>query len=297
MRIITPPPLKPGDTIGVMAPSSRIDAADLQAGVDALTARGYKVFVHPQTHEKLHQSAGTNEQKIDALHELVKNDSIKAIFFATGGNRALHLLDHLDYSLIRRHPKIYMGFSDNTVLLNVIAAKSGIVTYHGPTVKRMLANPQLDFNLRMLAGEEKTIPLTGAKILREGTAKGTIIGGNLSLFQYLIESGEIPNPKKAILLLEDVSEEYSRLDRDFCYLRRTGLLDKIGGLVLGQFSDLLDSGTPFGFSFDDIIEEHTKGLNIPILTNGPFGHVKELNYAFPIGQKAKLEGTTLTLLP
>ena len=295
MNAKTPPPLKPGDTIGVMAPSSRIDAADLENGAETLRRKGYKILLHPQCHEKLHQSAGTNEQKRDALHDLVRNPDVKAVFFATGGNRALHILDLIDYKLIAQNPKIYMGFSDNTALLNAIAAKCGIVTYHGPTVKRLVKNPQVDFNLSLLSGHEKEIPMTGAKVFREGSAKGTLIGGNLSLFQYLVDSGEIPDPKGAILFLEDIAEEYSRIDRDFCYLRRCGLLEKIGGLVLGQFSDMRDSGTPFGFSFEDIIAEHTAGLDIPILMNAPFGHAQDL-YAMPIGNAVYLKERILIIL-
>lgn len=289
-----PPSLQPGDTIGVMAPSSRIDADALESGADFLRAKGYKVLIHPQCAASLNQSAGTGEQKRDALHDLVRNPEVKAIFFAAGGNRALHILDLIDYKLLKKHPKIYMGFSDNTALLNAITAKTGIVTYHGPTLKRLAKNPQADFNLSLLSGQEKSIPLTGVQVFREGTAKGILIGGNLSLFRYLVESGEIPNPKGAILFLEDIAEEYSHIDRDFCYLRRCGLLEKIGGLVLGQFSDMRDTGTPFGFSFEDIIAEHTAGLNIPILTNAPFGHEENL-YALPIGAKAQIhkssEGT------
>ena len=110
-----------------------------------------------------------------------------------------------------------------------------------------------------------------------------------------MQSGEIPNPKGAILFLEDISEEYSHIDRDFCYLRRCGLLEKIGGLVLGQFSDMRDSGTPFGFSFEDIIAEHTAGLDIPIVTNAPFGHDTDL-YAMPIGQRAEIENNQIKLM-
>lgn len=289
-----PPPLQSGDTIGIMAPSSRIDPADLQASVDLLTGHGYGVFIHPQTFEQLHQSAGTAEQKIKALHDLAQEPAIKAVFFAGGGNRALHMLDGIDYKLIKKHPKIYMGFSDNTAILNAITARCGIVTYHGPTLKRLARNPQADFNLRLLSGVEKSIPLTGAKHLREGGATGMLLGGNLSLFRYLVETEDMPNAKGAILFLEDIGEEYSRIDRDFCYLRRSGVLGKIGALVLGQFTDLRDSGTPFGFSLEDIVNEHTNGLNIPVLINAPFGHDIDL-YALPIGQTVILEGTTLIL--
>lgn len=291
-----PPPLQQGDTIGVMAPSSRVAAADLQAGVDTLTARGYSVFVHPQSFNQHHQSAGTTAEKVSALHDLVREPAIKAIVFATGGNRAMHMLDHLDYGLIKKHPKIFMGFSDNTILLNTITANTGLVTYHGPTLRRLVTNPQIDFNLRLLAGEDNIIPLDGARALRDGKAKGPLIGGNLSLVRYLVAMDEMPNPKGAILFLEDIAEEYSRVDRDFCYLRRSGLLEKIGGLVLGQFTNLQDTGTPFGFTFEDIVREHTDGLNIPVLMDAPFGHDTDL-FALPVGGTAVLDGTSLTITP
>ena len=294
--MIKPPALKLGDTIGIMAPSSRVEKSDIDACELFLHAHGFKTFVHPQTFERLHQSAGTNEQKRDALHDLVKNPDIAAIFFATGGNRALHLLDLLDFSLIRANPKIYMGFSDNTALLNAITARTGIVTYHGPTAKRLPTTPQAEFNLRFLKGEEDTIPLTGAHILHKGHAEGWLIGGNISLFQYLLHSGDMPDATGAILFLEDCYEEWSRIDRDFCFLRRSGVLDKISGLVLGQFTHMVDTGTPFGFTFEDIIAEHTAGLKIPVLTNAPFGHDPVLNYIMPIGQKVGLSDTTLHLL-
>ncbi len=294
--MIQPPHLKIGDTIGVMAPSSRVEESDLKASIDFLHTHGFKTYIHPQTFERLHQSAGTNEQKRDALHDLVKNPDIKAIFFATGGNRALHLLDLLDFNLIRTNPKIYMGFSDNTAILNAITARTGIITYHGPTFRRLATTPQAEFNLRLLKGEEDTITLQGAHVLRKGHAEGWLIGGNISLFQYLLTSGDMPDATGAILFLEDCYEEWSRIDRDFCFFRRSGLLNKISGLVLGQFTDMLDTGTPFGLTFEDIISEHTAGLHIPILTNAPFGHDKGLNFIMPIGAKVKLDGTSLKLL-
>lgn len=290
----TPPPLRPGDTIGIMAPSSRINAADIQEGCDILHARGYKTFVHPQTHEALHQSAGTNEQKRDALHDLVRNPDIKAVLFATGGNRALHLLDKIDYDLIAANPKIYMGFSDNTALLNAIAARSGIVTYHGPTLKRLASNKQIDFNFSFLEGKEKSIPLIGAKVVREGTAQGMLVGGNLSMLCFM-EDRDFPSTERPIIFWEDIGEELSRFDRQLCSARRSGVMDEAGALIFGQFTNMLDTGTPFGFTLDDIIAEHTEGLNIPIITNAPFGHDKELNYIMPVGAKVRLKDTLIEL--
>lgn len=290
-----PPFLKLGDTIGVMSPSSYVEKEDIDAGVAVLEQRGFKVYVHPQTFERHNQSAGTNDQKIAALHALAADDTIKAVVFAGGGNRALHLLDKIDFNLIAAHPKIYMGFSDCTVLLNAIYARTGIVTFHGPIIKRLAKNPELDFNLRFLIGEEKSIPLNGARILKRGATTGTLIGGNFSAFRRLIGTTEMPDATGAILFLEDVGEELSRIDADLCFYKRSGIFDKIHGLIFGQFSDMKDTGRPFGFTFEEIIAEHTANLNIPVLIDAPFGHAKGLP-VFPIGANAKLDGTTLTLM-
>lgn len=289
----SPPPLKKGDTIGVMAPSSRVSAEDLAISKKFLEERGYKIYLHPQCAATLHQSAGNVDQKVEAFHDLVQNPDVNAVFFATGGNRALHFLDMIDFEKVAKFPKIYMGFSDNTVLLNAITAHAGIITYHGPTFKRLPKNPQADFNLRLLSGEEKTVPLHGAKIFREGPAvTGKLIGGNLSLLRSMNES-DLMDPSGAILFLEDIKEETSKIDRELCALRRSGFLNKLDAIIFGQFTDLQDTGVhPFGFSFEDIIAEHTKGLNIPILTNAPFGHDVDL-VALPIGKTVRLEGTAL----
>jgi muramoyltetrapeptide carboxypeptidase len=292
--MIQPPYLSIGDTIGIMSPSSYVDEADIISGAEVLKKHGFNVIIHPQATARHNQSAGTHEQKAEALHELVKNPDVKAIFFAGGGNRALHLLDYLDFDLIRTHPKIYMGFSDNTVLLNAITARTGIITYHGPVVKRLVSNNELEFNLRLLKGEETIIPLSGAQILNTGNAQGWLIGGNLSAFRRLLGTTEMPDATGAILFLEETYEELSRIDAELCFLKRSGLLDKISGLIFGEFNNLQDTGRPFGFSLEDIIAEHTTGLKIPVITNAPFGHGEKL-YALPIGQKVKLDGTTLLL--
>lgn len=286
-----PPFLKIGDTIGVMAPSSHIAPEAVAESKNFLEARGYNVRIHPQTNARLNQSAGTPAQKAEALHALAADETIKAVFFASGGNRALHMLDLLDYNLIAANPKIYMGFSDNTAPLNAIAARSGLVTYHGPTFRRLPYNPQAELNLQLLAGILREIPLDSAEIFREGTAEGFLFGGNLALIRAMTDRDMI-SPDGAILFLEDINIESSHLDRDLCALRRSGLLARLGGLILGQFGDLQDTGTPFGFTFADIVAEHTDGLDIPILVNAPFGHGADLT-TLPVGMRATLSGKKL----
>lgn len=294
-----PPFLKAGDTIGIMAPSSRIALSDIEGAKTFFQAKGYKVLVHSQTYlhagtESTTQYAGTREEKLDALHSLAADETVKAVFFATGGQRALTLLDDIDYKLIAAHPKIYMGFSDHTALLNSISAKAGIISYHGPTFKRATVNPQIDFNLRLLSGDEKTIPLKGARSFKAGSAAGVLFGGNLAMIRSLNDS-DMPITDGGILFLEEISEELTTVDRDLCALKRRGILNRIGGLVLGQFTGIKDTGTPFGMDMEDIVAEHTQGLDIPILTNAPFGHDTDL-YALPIGARVELNGTNLKLV-
>jgi muramoyltetrapeptide carboxypeptidase len=291
MKMTLPPPLRSGDTIGVMAPSSRISRADVEAAAALLQNKGYKLFIHPQTLRHADdapwtQYAGTSEEKVAALHDLAADPDIKAVFFAAGGQRALTMLDRIDYGLIAANPKIYMGFSDCTALLNAIAKKSGLATWHGPTFRKFLVNPQAELNLRLLEGQERTVPFSGAAVFRPGKAEGVLFGGNLAGIRSLLND-DLPLTDGGILFLEEHGEELTTVDRDFCALKRRGILDKLGGLVLGQFSDLRDTGTPFGLTFEDVIAEHTKGLRIPIVMNAPFGHMEDL-YALPIGLRVYL---------
>ena len=285
---IKPPALKQGDLIGIMAPSSTAEASELAAGIKLLEDRGFNVEVHPQTYFKDHSSAGTSTQKVSALHDLWARKDMRAIIAAGGGNRSLHMLDQIDYGHIRRHPKIIMGFSDVTALLNAFNARAAMTTFHGPVLKWLPRTKDIDHNFDLLAGKKVSYPMDPTEIIHTGVAHGPLIGGNLTVFSHLIGTKYMPKVDGAILFLEDVNEEVSNLDRLFLRLRRTGVMDRISGLVLGQFSDSKDTGKkPFGFSLEDVFREHTQGLKIPIVTNAPFGHTDTL-YTMPVGSPARL---------
>jgi muramoyltetrapeptide carboxypeptidase len=289
-----PPALKPGNTIGVMAPSSYVEKADIEKSRALLEKKGFKVFVHPQTWERVNQSAGTELQKTLALQGLWQRKDINAIWAAGGGNRALHFLDSINFEAMKKNPKILIGFSDVTVLLNGIYANTGITTFHGPVFKKVHTYPQLGHLLDLLRGEKASYPLKGAKILNKGKAQGRLIGGNLSLFQYL--PGTLPGKfwKDSILFLEDCDDELSRFDRMFLHLKRAGVFKDISGLVLGDFRLSKEAGRPYGFTLEEIIREHTDGLDIPIVMNAPFGHGKDL-YTFPVGTKASMDTDSRTI--
>jgi muramoyltetrapeptide carboxypeptidase len=279
----------------VMSPSSYIEEIDVQAGVSYLENRGYKVFVHPQTTARHNQSAGTNTEKLNAFHNLIKNPKIKAIIFSTGGNRALNWVDNIDWNLVKSNPKIMMGFSDITPILNLVTAKTGLVTYHGPNLRWFVASnynaTDAEQCFDMLLGKSHNLSFlrkqeSSPSVRRDDNRgeKGQLIGGNLPNFQYLINDIDF-NDK--ILFLEDWNEEYSRLDRVLCNMKRQGVFEKINALILGQFENMLDTGRPYGFSLTDMIAEHVP-TDTPVIWNAPFGHGARL-CTLPIGQTVEIE--------
>jgi muramoyltetrapeptide carboxypeptidase len=290
--MMLPPSLQPGDTIAIMAPSSKVDRESIEKAQELLESLGYKVRVHPQTFVYDLQSAGTKAQKIAAFHELWADPEVKAIFAAGGGNRSGYMLEGLDYDLIKRNPKIFMGYSDVTALLSAIHAKTGLVTFHGPCMKtfaRTLPPKQIRQCFNLLAGTDPALPFGGAKILRGGTAKGPLIGGNLSLFTSLVGTPYMPKLDGAILYLEDCSDELSRFDRMFLQLRNAGVFDRISGLIVGQFIDMRDSGrSRFLRKLPQVIAEVTEGKDFPVILNAPFGHGRKLP-VYPFGASAVLK--------
>lgn len=289
-----PSPLRPGDTIGVMAPSSYVEKKDIEKSKALLEKKGYKVFIHPQTYERENQSAGTHLQKTLALQGLWQRADIAAIWAAGGGNRAMHLLDSINFEAMNRKPKILIGFSDVTALLNAVTAHTNIPTVHGPVFKNLSGYKQLDHLLDLLAEKKISYPWNKIKVLSPGKAEGPLIGGNLSIFQYLPRTLPGEFWKDSLLFFEDCGEELSRVDRMLLHLRRSGILKDVRGIIMGQFTDSKDTGRPFGFTLEDIIREHTESLGVPVVMNAPFGHGKEL-YAFPVGVKATLDTQKKTL--
>ena len=289
----TPLPLKSGDTIGVMAPSSFVDRDEIKASVSVLEVRGYKVFVHPQTFERKNQAAGTVLQKSLALQGLLRRDDVDFIWFAGGGNQSLPLLEAINFEAMTVPPKPLCGFSDNTTLLNTMAARCGGVHYHAPVFSHVggMKDDQLDHVLSVLSGDERALPFESGQVLQVGKAEGCLIGGNLSLFQYL--PSLLPNEyiDGAILFLEDCKEELSCIDRIFAFLRQSGVLSHINGLLLGQFTDLGDSGRPFELSLHEIVMEHMQGYaDVPIITDLPFGHDRTSRFTpLPVGAQVTLD--------
>lgn len=291
MDLIKPPALRKGDTIGIVAPSSSIEADKLDAGVAVLRDYGFNVQIHPQTLARERQSAGSPREKAAALHEMFLSPDVKAVIGARGGNQVAMALGSIDFSILRANPKIYMGFSDSTALQAALWAKAGLTSVHGPFVKGLPAlNPAcLDYAFGLLAGKTPAYPLGDALAIHEGTATGWVFGGTLSLLTTLAGTGYLPDLTGAILFIEDINEELSRIDRSLWQLRQVIPFESLGGLVFGKFIAPLDTGRAYGATVEEIIRERTEGLDIPIIIEAPFSHDESEFYAFPLGVQARLQ--------
>ncbi len=295
------PPLQTGDTIGVMAPSSYVEREDIEEARVVIEARGFKVFVHPQTYERKGQSAGDILQKSMALQGLWQREDISAIWAAGGGNRAMEILGAINFEPIKAKPKPFIGFSDATILLNALYARANIPSIHGPVFKNIHTHNEndIDWILDLLMQKVSKIKLSGyTDVMRQGKAEGVLLGGNLSLFQYAPSLLPALLDEPYILMLEDCNEELSHIDRMLEYLKQSEVLKNAQAIIFGEFINLNDKGRPFGVGIDGIIEEAIEGLDIPIVKNAPFGHGEKFT-ALPIGQKAALSasnrGSTLRL--
>lgn len=299
------PTLKAGDTIGIMAPSSRTDPERVDLAVKTLESMGYKVKVHPQTFSTyslpdgtLTSSAGTAAEKVSALYDLWADPDVKAIMSARGGNEAAEMLPLLDFQKLAATPKILIGFSDITALLLPITRNSQVITFHGPMLNSLQGMDQghLSQCFRVLSGHEKNISMNGAQTLQPGTATGHLVGGNLSVLCSLLGTPYQADFKDSILFIEDIGDELSRINRYLLQLKLAGIFNQISGLIVGDFSDLGDTGRlAFGRQVVDMIRHHTQGTSFPIVMDAPFGHQDKL-VTMPVGAKAELKASQAPVL-
>ncbi|NDG04177.1 MAG: LD-carboxypeptidase, partial [Alphaproteobacteria bacterium] len=210
--VIFPPKLCDGDTIGIVAPGRTPDAAWIKHAVDVFTARGFRVVVHPQVSWRAGQLAGRAEERAAALHDFARDQNIRAIV-ANGGTGTYETLEHLDIAMMVAHPKIWVGFSDFTTLLNVLA-HAGLVVFHGPMTWNMqphFSPHNVDDMLAMLRGKVQHLHLPCHSV-HDGRATGALAGGNVVTLANLLGTRWQPDFSGNIVLLEDVEEILYRLD-------------------------------------------------------------------------------------
>jgi muramoyltetrapeptide carboxypeptidase len=299
----TPPFLKPGDKVGILATARRIKPEDITRAVEIFREWGLEVELSPNLVSTEHSYlAGTDEQRATALQLFIDDPSINAVFCARGGYGTTRIIDQIDFSQYIKSPKWIIGFSDVTALhLRIFAL--GSKSIHGvmPVLFSKTESASSIESLRKaLFGQLLEITAGENKNNKVGTAQGKLVGGNLSL---LVDSLGTPDELRSegkILVIEEVDEYLYKIDRMFVQLKRSKKLEKLAGIVVGHFSEIKDTELPFGESFEEIIRFHTREFNYPIGFNFPIGHLNP-NYAWISGGDSLLEvtekGSTLYSLP
>ena len=283
--------LNPGDTIGVAAPAGPFDRELFNKGRAVLEGMGFQVQADPRITERRGFLAGDDQQRVDVLHALFENDDISAIVCARGGYGSLRLLPLLDDFLIRQNPKPFVGFSDITALLNVLALRCNTPVIHGPVVTSLsYAGAETLAGLeRILSGEAIVISALDPSVITPGRAAGPLFGGNLTTLNHLLATEFMPDLSGCILLLEDVNEAPYRIDRMLCQMRMAGCFDTVAGIALGHFKNC---GTPE--EIRGVFVAHFETLRIPVLGGLPIGH-GDVNIALPLGVPATIDTANATL--
>ncbi len=288
-------PLSPGDRILVVAPGSApLDPDRLARGLDTLRARGFQVELLRDDFSAHGYLAGTDAVRLDEFNSALADKEARAIFCVRGGYGALRLLPGLDYDAARRHPKLLVGYSDITALHLALWARARVPGLSGPmvAVEWDEPDPGSEALFWALARGEGVGPLcapSGESLegLRDGHAEGVLLGGNLSLVTRLIGTPYLPDLTGAILFLEEVGEEPYRIDGLLAHLRLSGILGRLGGLVLGSFTEWEPQHTRPFLPLDAVIESYVAPLDIPVARGLSYGHFPVKN-TVPVGVQARL---------
>jgi muramoyltetrapeptide carboxypeptidase len=283
---IRPPRLKPGDTIGIVAPAGPFDPEIFSIGLKTMESLGFRTLISDEIFEKTGYLAGNDAQRARLVNRLFKDPAIDAIFCARGGFGSLRILPLIDFDIIRQNPKVFIGFSDITALLTAITTRSGLVSFHGPVVTTLASASEMTCNTLLGAiSSDRPLEVQPANgvVIQAGRAQGPIIGGNLTTLCHLLATPFEPRFKHRILLIEDRGEALYRIDRMLCQMKLAGCFDDIAGLVLGSFEECGDLGVIY-----QIFQEHFQDIHIPILAGFDIGHGKQ-NMTIPFGIEAILD--------
>lgn len=277
----SPAPLKSGDKVILLSPSSPSDSLNWLKGKEILESWGLETQVSDHCNAKHFGLAGTDEERLSDLQKALDDPSIKAIFPIRGGYGLTRILDQLDFTQFQKKPKWIVGFSDITAL-HLAVNSLNIASIHGPMPNNFVekeGGDKLDRLKNLLFGEISELPLPTHPFNKKGKISGEIIGGNLSLICQNLGTNTFPNPEGKILLIEDVGEKYYHIDRMMVQLKRSGLLHYIKGMIVGQFSECTEAKLSMGLEPNEIIHHHTKDFKFPIAFNAPIGHIP---YNLPI---------------
>lgn len=297
-EIIFPTKLKKGDKIAIISPAGAVDENQLQKGLKMITDKGYEPILGKHLYTKFshgYNYAGTEKERISDLNWAFNNKDISAIWASRGGYGCQHLLRHLRLSEFKNNPKWYIGYSDNTVIQSYLI-KNNFASIHGQTIKTSsfgVTEESYDLTFDILKGKNPKYNIEPNNLNKEGSAEGTLVGGNLALIYALLGTNFSFNFKDKILFIEDIGENYYALDRMMMSLDLAGVFRKVKGIIIGGMTNMGDEKDNKNYeeNFDDfayqLISERLAKYDIPTIFGFPNGHIFD-NRPLIIGAKVKI---------
>ncbi len=287
-KMIFPPNLKKGDTVAIVATARKNIEDNLKPAISWLKNWGLEVVVGSTIGLDNNQLAGSDEQRAADFQAQLDNPNIKAIWCVRGGYGTVRMIDLLDFTKFKQSPKWIVGFSDVTVLHSHLNTM-GYASIHGIMPVSSKASEEAKETLRKaLFGEpiEYTVPCEFMN--KYGTAKGELVGGNLSILYSLFGSPSAIDCSDKILFIEDLDEYLYHIDRMMMNLKRNGCLESLKGIIVGGMTKMKDNEIPWGKNALEIIQDVTKNYNIPVIYNFPAGHMAD-NRALIFGKQVTME--------
>jgi muramoyltetrapeptide carboxypeptidase len=290
-----PAPLRRGDVVGVIAPAGAVDEPRVRAGIGALEEAGFRVRLGAAALKRAGYLAGADDERLADVHDMFRRPEVKAIIAARGGYGSGRLLPLLDLSVVRHHPKIFVGHSDITFLLNAFVQCAALVTFHGPMANGLPQSPAARDGLcRLLGGDRDGWNPAAPQVIRPGTAEGILVGGCLSIVVSMLGTPHAIETRGRLLFLEDVNEKPFRIDRMLTQLRQAGALDAVAGVIFGEMDGCTAPGSP-PVSVCEVIAEAFRAAPYPVVAGVPSGHGAG-TLTLPLGIRARLADERLSLL-
>jgi muramoyltetrapeptide carboxypeptidase len=311
LPLIKPPALKKGDTVGLVMPATAIDTPEwINISREIAESLGYKVVMGKNVNKIYGYLAGSDKERADDINEMFARSDVKAVLPIQGGWGSMRILPYLDFELIRKNPKVFVGFSDITTLLLAFYKFAGLVTFHGPNVRYTFNEYVSDYYFRVLSstaplGLLKQPPLPAGETVEKenriitlhgGKVSGELVGGNLSLLVTTLGTPFEVDLTGKLLFLEDVGEAPYRIDRMLTHLFLSGALNKAAGIIVGKFRDCdpKEGGYVGSLTLEEILRTRLGSLGKPAIYGLSFGHIRD-HITLPVGVKATLDADAKTV--
>ena len=307
-KVIKPKRVQEGDLVGLIGPAGATFQPDrIEIARENLAALGLRARFGEHLLDRYGYLAGRDEDRAADINALFADPEVRVLLAQGGGWGCNRLLPLLDYDLIRRNPKVVMGFSDVTGLLLGIHAKTGLVTFHGPMggsswsefttehAKRVLFDGEAITMRNLVSSDDRLVQVENRVLtIAPGKARGRLIGGNLTVLTALTGSEYLPDFDGCILFIEDLNEEIYRVDRMLTQLSLAGVLERIAGLVFGDCKNCDPGGGYGSLTLQEVLADHIAPLGKPAWYGSMIGHIKNY-FTVPLGVEAEIDAGAGTI--